>query len=97
MKTLLKGCDGNLYGSTFEGGVLTDGRPAGAGQFDRVRFGPTAGNRFGLEEHQPVIEPRSCASLHVRSRLRSLWVKKVALTEPKKSPQREIRMQQQRN
>lgn len=39
--SLVRHSDGNLYGSTFSGGVLPDGRPAGAGQFYRVRFGPT--------------------------------------------------------
>jgi hypothetical protein len=33
--------DGNLYGSTTEGGILADGKPAGGGVFYRIRFGPT--------------------------------------------------------
>ena len=38
---LVRHRDGNLYGNTLEGGVLADGRPGGAGQFFRIRFGPT--------------------------------------------------------
>jgi hypothetical protein len=39
--TMILHTDGNLYGSTPRGGVLQDGRPGGAGQFFRIRFGPT--------------------------------------------------------
>ena len=38
---LVRHSDGNFYGSTFEGGMLPDGRPGGAGQWYRIRFGPT--------------------------------------------------------
>jgi hypothetical protein len=38
---LVRHSDGNLYGSTFDGGMLPDGRPGGAGQWYRIRFGPT--------------------------------------------------------
>lgn len=38
---LVRHIDGNFYGNTLEGGVGRDGRPAGAGQFFRLRFGPT--------------------------------------------------------
>ena len=37
---LVRGSDGNLYGTTGDGGSTPDGRPAGGGQIYRLRMGP---------------------------------------------------------
>ena len=37
---LVEGSDGNLYGTTREGGSMSDGQPAGGGQIFRLRMGP---------------------------------------------------------
>jgi sugar lactone lactonase YvrE len=38
---IVRHSDGNIYGSTLEGGSLPDGKPGGGGEFYRIRFGPT--------------------------------------------------------
>jgi hypothetical protein len=41
LSLMVRHSDGNIYGSTLEGGTLPDGKPGGGGQFYRIRFGPT--------------------------------------------------------